>query len=65
LGKEVTGAISAEDVASFCSHATHPLELGLSSAMYDQLGASSGRFEEQCRLRGVPQVTVTEWEEEW
>jgi hypothetical protein len=57
----VTGAISAEAVASFCSHATHPLQLHLESMLYKQLEAGSGRFEEQCRVGGVPQVTVTEW----
>jgi hypothetical protein len=59
----VTGEISAETVASFCSHATHPLQLTLRPELYKKLEAGSGRFEEQCRIWGVPQVTVTEWKE--
>jgi hypothetical protein len=59
--ERVAGDTCTEDVASFCSHATHPLQLHLESELYKRLEAGSGRFEEQCRVGGVPQVTVTEW----
>jgi hypothetical protein len=55
--------VSAEDVASFCSHATHPLQLALHSYLYEEFKAGSRRFQEQCRIWKVPQVTVTEWKD--
>jgi hypothetical protein len=62
VSDQAASDISTEDVVSFCSHATHPLQLILSPVLYKRLEAGSGRFEEQCRVKGVPQVTVTEWE---
>jgi hypothetical protein len=61
LHDQLREQISSRDVASFCSHATHPLQLTFGSELYNQLEAGSGSFEEQCRISGVPQVTVTEW----
>jgi hypothetical protein len=60
VAKQTAGDISAEDVASFCSRATHPLQLQLGPELYKQLEAGDWRFEEQCRVAGAPQVTVTE-----
>jgi hypothetical protein len=51
--------LTSDDLASFCSSATRPLQLGLrlEQAQLDQVGPTS-RLEEACRVKGVPQVTV-------
>jgi hypothetical protein len=63
LWHEAASEVSAETVASFCSHATRPLQLTLTPQLYHRLEAGSGRFEEQCRVKGVPEVTVIKWKE--
>jgi hypothetical protein len=53
--------VSQETLTTFCSHATHQLQLRLGRKLYDRLGVSSWRLEEQSRgpgEEGVPQVTV-------
>jgi hypothetical protein len=60
LGPHAGGAVHLDDLASFCSRAARPLQLGLSgdSDLYHLLEPVD-RLEEQCRVWGVPQVTVT------
>jgi hypothetical protein len=48
--------IAPGDVASFCSHATHPLQLILSKDLYQAV--QGDQLEQLCRTWGVPQVTV-------
>jgi hypothetical protein len=52
--------IIRESLTSFCSHATHPLQLRLGRRMYSKLGVASWKLEEQSRGagEGVPRVTV-------
>jgi hypothetical protein len=59
LGVEdsVGGASRAAELAFFCSRATRPLQLNLGKGLYREV---EGRLERQCRVWGVPQVTVTE-----
>jgi hypothetical protein len=54
-----SGAIGTDELASFCSHATRPLQLNLWKYLYNRVGAD-GKLERQCRVWGVPQVTVAE-----
>jgi hypothetical protein len=58
LGPHAGGAVDLDDLASFCSRAARPLQLGLSGGLYSLLEPVD-RLEEQCRVWGVPQVTVT------
>jgi hypothetical protein len=51
------GAVSCNDIAAFCSHATRPLSLRLGPYLYSQLGPAE-QLEQQCRTWGVPQVTL-------
>jgi hypothetical protein len=53
----VHGSIGPEQLASFCSHAARPLQLNLGLELYEQ-AQGGGRLERQCRVWGVPQVTV-------
>jgi hypothetical protein len=55
VGDNVRGAIGVDVLAVFCSRATRPLQLNLGQALYQEVG---GRLKWQCRLWGVPQVTV-------
>jgi hypothetical protein len=52
--------ISQETLTSFCSHATHPLQLRLGRQLHDRLGDISRKLKEQRRARGKggPRVTV-------
>jgi hypothetical protein len=50
----VCGAISAEQLTSFCSHATRPLQLYLEHKLFSRVHAE-GKLE---RRSGLPQVTV-------
>jgi hypothetical protein len=53
-----TGCISVDELTSFCSHATRPLQLSLGQRLYKKVGAE-GKLDQWGRWRGVPQVTVT------
>jgi hypothetical protein len=51
------GAVGAQDLAFFCSRATHPLQLILGPELHQHVG---GKLERQCQLWGVCQVAVAE-----
>jgi hypothetical protein len=57
VGDEVDGAKDPYTMASFCSHATRPLQLTLGHGLFRDVGPGA-HFERQCRVWGVPQVTV-------
>jgi hypothetical protein len=59
LWNNVAGAVSSKDIAAFCSHATRPLSLRLTTCLYSSVGPAE-QLEQQCRTWGVPQVTVRE-----
>jgi hypothetical protein len=52
--------VSTESLASFCSHASRPLQFTLGRDLCTTIGAgfSAERQEQQCRRWGVPQVAV-------
>jgi hypothetical protein len=54
----VSGVISAHELAVFCGRAARPLQLNLGHQLCQRVGPE-GQLERQCRLWGVPQVTVT------
>jgi hypothetical protein len=50
------GYLEQADMACFCSHATHPLQLVLTLYVFTY---REEQLEQLCRTWGVPQVTVT------
>jgi hypothetical protein len=58
-GEDEAEAPSAESLAAFCSHATRPLQLALSRGLYTRTTVSAERLQAECRVWGVPQVTVS------
>jgi hypothetical protein len=52
----VRGAIGVDELASFCSRATRPLQLSLGWHLYRRV---EGKLDQGHRWMGVPQVTVT------
>jgi hypothetical protein len=48
-------AIDVQELASFCSHATRPLQLSLGQRLYKQV---EGKLDQEGRWMGAPQVTV-------
>jgi hypothetical protein len=59
LWSHVRGAVSRNDIAAFCSHATRLLRILLGWRLYSSVGPAE-QLEQQCRTWGVPQVTVVE-----
>jgi hypothetical protein len=59
VGDSVCGAIGVRQISSFCKAATRPLQLDLGPEVYEEMGAE-GHLEGEGRVRGAPQVTVTE-----
>jgi hypothetical protein len=52
----VYGATGAQQLTSFCSSATRPLQLNLVRRLYEQV---EGKLDQESRWMGVPHVTVT------
>jgi hypothetical protein len=59
LWSNVAGVVGSRDIAAFCSHATRPLSLRLTTCLYSSVGPAE-QLEQQCRTWGVPQVTLSE-----
>jgi hypothetical protein len=57
ISSNVRGAIGVDELASFCSRATRPLQLNLGWYLYKRV---EGKLDQEGRWRGVPQVTVTQ-----
>jgi hypothetical protein len=57
VGDDVYGAVDVHAITFFCSHARRPLRLTLGRDLYEEVGPAD-MLEKQCRVWGVPQVTV-------
>jgi hypothetical protein len=60
IGEEICGAFGTEEVESFCSHATRPLQLRLARELdYFWYLWKEGQADRECLLGAVPLVTVS------